>query len=200
MSACNANQYVVYSPAQCLDCDASCSTCDGSLSTNCLSCGGSLFLDASTNSCVSSCPSNTFINSSAQECSVCHSTCTTCSGASNTECLTCTLPYYYKSSTSECVIASDCDSNSYADSAAAKCKNCDSTCATCSGSLPTNCYSCTGSLQFQSSTHTCISSCPDGYSDYLSSGSCLKCNSTCKTCSGADYNQVNHSSNLFISF
>jgi len=74
-----------------------------------------------------------------------------------------------------------------------KCKNCDSTCATCSGSLATNCYSCSGSLQFQSSSNTCISSCPDGYSDYLSSGSCLKCNSTCKTCSGADYNQVNHS-------
>ena len=40
---------------QCRACDFSCNTCSGSLSTNCLSCTGLLYLNKNKNTCVTDC-------------------------------------------------------------------------------------------------------------------------------------------------
>jgi len=40
---------------KCLPCDGSCTTCNGTSPTNCLTCSGSLYLQTSTSKCISDC-------------------------------------------------------------------------------------------------------------------------------------------------
>jgi len=87
----------------CLSCDSTCLTCSGASNSECLSCSGSLFFNTSTKICDIDCPTNQYRNSSNNICTACDSTCTTCTGGSSSECLSCILPNYYQSTTHSCV-------------------------------------------------------------------------------------------------
>jgi hypothetical protein len=71
-------------------------------------------------------------------------------------------------------------------------KMCDTTCKTCSGAASNNCVTCLTNAVLSSSTCTCrdyyyhkpYGSPPSPYSG-STSGSCTRCDMTCKTCSGA---------------
>jgi len=142
----------------CLICNSFCSTCYGLLQNNCLSCNHNLFL--SLNSCVSLCPANqignfvnhlcenfdstcpsgTFYDSTQNNCSLCDSSCLSCSGPLLNNCLSCNTNSYLLANFT-CLLFS-CLANEFWDPNSLNCQSCDPSCQNCSGSLNTNCLSC----------------------------------------------------------
>jgi len=184
VSSCDSSQFLSQTPTpKCLNCDASCLTCSDSSSSSCLSCTGTLFLDSSTHTCTPSCPSHSFANASSHECTDCSSDCATCSGAANSQCLSCTLPNYFQVSTHSCMTT--CNQGQYAATLPSpECLSCDSSCSTCSGTLSSDCLSCTGSLFLNDATKVCSLTCPDGYYKNVSDNKCTACDKSCLTCTG----------------
>ena len=96
------------SGSSCMDCNANCATCGGSAST-CLSCSPGNFLynaqcfsscpsgtTPSGSICAANCASNQFLASTSPDiCSTCHAACLTCSGAANTDCLSCASNLFF---------------------------------------------------------------------------------------------------------
>ena len=79
--------------ATCAACAASCLSCSGPSSTDCLSCPATLTPHLDDGACVAACPDSKHLDDysgGASTCAVCHATCRTCSGAGNASCLTCT--------------------------------------------------------------------------------------------------------------
>lgn len=133
--------------------------------------------------CVPDCPSNQYKNAVDNTCTDCNSQCTTCTGGSNLECLSCTLPYYFESASKQCSLT--CNSNEYQSTTLPpECLSCNSTCFNCSGPSSTECLSCAGNLYFNSSANTCVYNCPDGSYSNTSDNTCSLCDSSCATCSG----------------
>ena len=61
VSTCPSGQYgSTSSPRSCLSCNPSCVTCSGASASSCLSCPVNLFLNESSSTCVSDCPSGTY--------------------------------------------------------------------------------------------------------------------------------------------
>lgn len=82
---------------KCMPCDSTCKTCDLGGTSGCLTCNIATprYFQSSAKTCVTSCNSNQYPNTSLVACKSCDSTCTTCSGAASTNCLSCTLPLYF---------------------------------------------------------------------------------------------------------
>lgn len=81
-------------------CHSACAFCNGPTNTDCLLCGTGKFLYQGT--CIDSCPAKTIRstksitvignNIDGQECLVCASGCSTCTGPQQNQCLTCDYP------------------------------------------------------------------------------------------------------------
>ena len=126
----------------CSNCDSTCATCDGSTSSDCLSCNINHYLDG--NSCVSSCPSTKYVDASFQ-CSDCDANCLTCV-VQSTNCLTCPDSSHFinRSTTAangHCEASCGSGYFSEAISSINYCLVCSSSCLTCSGDY-CNCTSC----------------------------------------------------------
>jgi hypothetical protein len=95
-------------------------------------------------------------------CESCHASCKTCSGSSETQCLTCypTKVFFSNSCWDSCPDGSS-DYNLVGDKI---CESCHASCKTCSGSSETQCLTCYPTKVFFS--NSCWDSCPDGSSDY----------------------------------
>ncbi|CAG9336280.1 unnamed protein product [Blepharisma stoltei] len=165
-SSCPSQHYYITSDSSsCLACDQSCVTCNGSISSNCLSCnltGSTPFLTADSK-CVSVCPSNLFTYTFKGK-KLCVSTCG---------------PDYwnYDQSSSSKVCIDSCPDKYYQDTSNYYCKPCNISCKTCT--RENYCSSCPdGTYYYQ---QQCYSKCPDGL--IIEDGNCVKpCGSGCKTC------------------
>ena len=74
----------------CITCDASCQTCIGTGSNECLTCAPTYYALTDTElSCVTTCPLDKYADSSTMSCIDCDSTCLTCSGSTATDCDSC---------------------------------------------------------------------------------------------------------------
>ena len=87
-----------------------------------------------------------------------------------------------------CVAA--CPDGLYGDEESKECLLCHSSCASCTGEMPTDCSNCPSN--FTLSNGACIEGCPPG--SFLATtrknpASCLSCHSSCSTCSGANADQ-----------
>lgn len=89
-------------------CHYTCSTCNGPLINNCLSCYTGMTIDSS-NMCKCN-SANYYLVTLANcniapcsSCSLCHSSCSTCNGASSSNCLTCATSYFQNSFTGDSV-------------------------------------------------------------------------------------------------
>ncbi|KAL4493949.1 hypothetical protein ABPG72_021966 [Tetrahymena utriculariae] len=180
VESCQTNQYQNNLTATCSSCDNSCASCSGHGKNECLSCSGSLYFDSTGKKCVNKCPDSYFADLSTNTCKQCDQSCKTCSGNLSTNCLSCSLPFYYNSITQKCDL--DCDQNQYKDIKIAQCLGCDSSCQTCSGGQNTQCLSCTSNLYLDQ--NMCKSSCPDGYYKNIQNNTCSKCDPSCLTCFG----------------
>ena len=116
----------------------------------------------------------------AQKCLQCDSSCSTCLGPGNTDCMGCNPGYFIYWNNTQLLCPKVCPPGTYPDSSSV-CQPCDSTCATCDGPLSTNCLSCSSTLFYSSVNKTCTLCNTDGL--YQSGSNCHQCDSSCKTCS-----------------
>ena len=80
--------------ATCAACAASCLSCSGPASTDCLSCPDTGTPHLDDGACVGTCPDGKYLDDGgggggASTCVACDATCRTCGGAGNASCLTC---------------------------------------------------------------------------------------------------------------
>ncbi|CAG9331567.1 unnamed protein product [Blepharisma stoltei] len=197
LSKCPDGTYLDAANYYCRPCDSSCATCNGKNANNCLTCpsAGTIYF-TSDNKCLSSCtPQYNFYNTTSvryecistcpnkhyyitadlTSCLPCDSTCLTCNGSANNNCLSCDMTgtYPYKTPDNYCV--SSCPSNLYKNTLGTE-----MLCVTDCGPTYLNFQDSQGVLQ-------CVSSCPVNHY-YVNSGYCKPCDSTCLTCNGSTNN------------
>ncbi|EAS06676.2 zinc finger lsd1 subclass family protein (macronuclear) [Tetrahymena thermophila SB210] len=178
---CQLNQFKNTSNQECTSCNASCKTCYGPDSNNCLSCEGpDLFYQEIFKKCVQDCDKNQYKNEVNQTCSTCDPQCATCFGPGSNNCLSCPRNLILILSLGQCV--EKCPVSYYKNSDINQCLPCDPTCQNCDGPLESNCTECPQGLLLQE--NKCVSKCDDSYYVNPFSSICQKCDSSCKTCFG----------------
>ena len=180
---CPPGQFVV-SGTTCATCDATCATCSGTGTSACTSCAAS----GSTpvlhqGQCIATCPDGTYADSSLL-CESCDSSCTTCTGGTASDCVTCASGAPIKHG-SQCVSAAP--AGFYARSADSVTQACDGSCATCSGPSSAECTSCPSNAPYLHSGQ-CLASCPAKFFPNSAGDGCGACDSSCVTCSGGGSN------------
>ena len=170
--------------ADCKKCMVS-NTCDECNATN--AGGEDLFLKADKSSCVTSCPTGFYSDTTSRSCRPCKEGCATCDNGTN--CLTCSslfLDPTKASSEYNCVAAADCPPQYYANSTNNKCTRCtDTNCQVCDTSGI--CSKCVDNY-FLKTDKTCTTDCGDGFLNDTSDFSCKSCDITgtptfnCKKC------------------
>ena len=199
-------------------CHSSCLTCKGPLVTDCLSCDSKsklAFLDPSGRCmkycsknfindpsigkmCVNTCPDRTAANPS-RECVPCHSSCDTCKGSLNTQCLTCnqtsSTPYithdnkcvddcpfrtfkWTNNGVKECMF--ECVGGIYNSGEDSFCHYCHHTCAECINKEATDCTACSlsGAYPFLY-RRQCLSTCPPGTYKFNNPAGYKECRDNC---------------------
>ena len=173
LSSCVACPSNAFSEGQvCVSCDATCLTCSGALSTNCLSCNSNAGL-GSGHAC--QCNSGYYMN--VATCSACFANCTTCSGPDSNQCSSCP-------SNAQLTAGGTCMCTSLYYSTGASCAACAVTCTSCKGPADTDCLTCQSNAALQADG-SC--DCNDYY--YWDSAMCLACDVTCLTCIGTGSSQ-----------
>lgn len=193
VSSCPAFYYPDATNHICGQCDSSCLTCSGQYAENCTSCSSTATLRYWLLSmCWSVCPGGYYSNDTINACVICpvELHCGNCSYynvSDSVKCSSCAYSYYLQVSTSTC--SSACNSNQYANKANNTCGSCDPACASCSGPASSNCLSCpSGYLQTNLTGSYCLAACSSvGYTQ--SGSSCLRCDSSCYTCTGTAINE-----------
>ncbi|CAK67842.1 unnamed protein product, partial (macronuclear) [Paramecium tetraurelia] len=158
----------------CLQCDASCLTCNGPLSSNCLSCD-STYREFYLSSCL--CPPGQF-DVGQLECAKCHYSCFQCFDNTAEGCINCSIDFHLrvlKGNTCKCI------DGYYDEPGSSKCKKCSYKCETCEEQAE-KCLSCPlNQLRTFDSTTGCL--CPGEYYDQQNVIICQKCHFKCKNCS-----------------
>ena len=174
-------------PSSCQLCPTNCSVCTASVGAVCTVCFANSYL--SSGNCIGTCPSGTYpVGSPTWQCQLCSDNyCAYCSAPLLTnKCIQCVTGYYLYSN--KCFLSCGFSNISlfgwYTDNSTMTCKQCDSSCYTCSGSLPSNCLNCIGNFMLLN-TH-CVSNCGPGYINRVDLNQCLgpgQCPSLCESCS-----------------
>ena len=183
--ACPRGQFLQTDGVTCSACSSTCKTCNSA--SSCTSCDA----DSSTptfhgNQCISTCPDNTYADSSSH-CQACNPSCSACSGGSATDCITCASGSPIKHG-AKCVSTSPAGFFTVMASGGQQTTDaCDTSCTSCSGSSATNCTACPTTAPFLHDG-MCIAACPATHYA-ASASSCAACDASCVTCSGAGVSQ-----------
>ena len=199
-------------------CHTTCLTCSGPGASMCLSCnstGKLTYLDSTGKcvkvcpsyfyndpsigkKCMAACPSNTAANTY-KECVPCHSSCVTCTGGLNSQCLTCSqtglTPYitydhkcvndcpprtfrWTNAGVKECRFV--CVGGIYNSGEDADCHLCHPSCTECINSKATDCIACSiiGAHPFLYNRQ-CLTTCPPGTYKYDNPAGFKECRDTC---------------------
>lgn len=108
----------------------------------------------------------------------CDLTCSTCSGGTANDCLTCYTHAAVASPSGPCV----CSPAYYPNPDASICAPCHSYCPTCSGPATSNCLTCPAHAAVSPSPGTCL--CSDTYYPNPNVLTCAPCHASCLTCNG----------------
>lgn len=198
-------------PTLCAVCTAGgCTTCAvgaaSNLAGNC-ECGTGYYLFNNGCALIPTCNTSEYFNLSLKKCSTCHLTCKTCSLGGYQDCTACkpnaTLMsisgysecrcndgFYLDNFTGNCLEIPTCPSGQYL-TTAYKCVSCHPTCMECSGPLEQDCTQCKQGVSItitNVTSKTGVCKCPVGKYFDSSSKSCLDCDSSCASCSGAGNN------------
>ncbi|KAL4508005.1 hypothetical protein ABPG72_021378 [Tetrahymena utriculariae] len=188
---------------KCEGCNEACQQCTGSTNLDCVKCAAKYFYYQQNNSCLLTCPDNTYADSISMKCLPCDKSCATCNGGSNSNCTSCLLPsvlyfsqciqncpnpLYKDEDLKQCV--TDCTSkypNKYADTINMVCNYCHKYCNKCTGPSNTQCQKCKSS--YFKYNNSCIEQCQSGTYQVdkklsESEDDCKKCSSDCETCYG----------------
>lgn len=159
---CSLQPSTYYNPTTntCLPCLPECDSCTGPNPRDCVTCK-SPNLKLPDNSCSPTCIEKTFLDpTNTTRCLSCHPSCLTCSGALETNCITCANGFFRRISDNLC--ANNCGSGYYGNFQIG-CHSCDSTCKECSGPGPTSCLECFNPDRFILNAHNRCIDCLDGY-------------------------------------
>ena len=190
--------------------DGTCLTCSGPNSNECLSCGSYQYLDSTpVGKCVDACPIGWYANPTTNTCQKCYQapdssstnqSCYTCTGTTSKDCTACLPGTFLYQEDQTCLY--NCPDGWWGYLPTLTCKICYQydpafptvfTCATCNAGNSNNCLSCNTPYFWDSTTGTCVETCPDSYWGDSGSNTCKPCFSTasssaimktCKTCSG----------------
>ncbi|KAL4456738.1 hypothetical protein ABPG73_014764 [Tetrahymena malaccensis] len=162
----------------CRQCKSLCQTCNDSLS--CLTCIQGYYLNGN-------------------QCQKCDTSCLTCSGPSQSDCIICQQQNYYISTKLNNICVSDCDlsQSQYIDNTNLQqkyCRQCDNSCQTC-----INLKQCTSCLEGYQLNGNLCSICKQG--QYRNGQTCQLCDSSCLACTGPGPNNctICQESGYFIS-
>lgn len=172
---------------KCLKCDTRCSTCTSGGLKGCSTCSSDFYLNQptspSTNGehmpCLIDCPPNSFTNEALKACIVCHSSCNTCSGITEEECLSCPT----KKILFENKCLSFCPLAYFKDQANRICKKCGDDCESCLNNK--FCLKCESPYFLQDSF--CLNECLHGHGSWTNPEGlmlCQKCSPGCTSCPG----------------
>ena len=181
-----------------------CFTCNGPLSTNCLSCQSGSYYYSQGSQCLITCPQGFYANIVTSTCDSCYtfssnsaqqtSSCAACTGPNSDECSACYSGTYLDNSTRTCV--SVCPDGSYGDNQTLICQPCykaqisggggSFSCKSCFGPLSTQCLSCSSPLALLTTEGSCTDTCPCESGNYYNStlGKCGLCSTSCEYCFG----------------
>mgnify|MGYP001384196859 CR=1 FL=1 len=148
------SRYYWHEPTTCSPCATECETCSGGNNDQCSACYSGYFLQpvGSAANCLETCPNGYYQNTAANICSSCSTECTTCTGASSTECLSCSGGYYLVPSSTTCL-------------------SCTTGCVSCTSSA--TCDLCDTGYYILPGSTACVTACPDGLCIYNSNSSCV---------------------------
>jgi proprotein convertase subtilisin/kexin type 5 len=194
---CPDGQYEDETDNKCKVCNTECLTCSLT-SSNCTTCGrvNGIKLYLENNTCVATCASGSYMNSSNNECEICAEGCLTCNGPTLNDCQSCNSSYngsqmYYKY-IGEDTCATTCPRGQYINSDIDyRCQQCYFLCQACV-TRADNCVEsegCPNGFFFYNVTNSCRSSCPDGTYADLTTSECLPCADGCELCYGSGNNK-----------
>jgi hypothetical protein len=176
----NTIKFMLNCTLPCQNCGATTSTCTTCYSLTSITTFNYYY--SANSSCLTSCPSWTYINSFI--CTNCSNICLTCNN-SPTNCSTClstsSFPYLNNTGSGNTCL-SNCPIGSFANITIFVCTVCVSPCSQC---LNTSyCTKCVGGYYFNSSGSNCLLSCTNGITiTNTTNSSCDACDSVCYTCS-----------------
>lgn len=175
---------------ECLPCSPNCRACQGSAS-KCKTCRPKLFLDESSR-CISICNSNGSMVAGYKNCLKCRSPCKTCFETDDKSCLSCDRSH--RLLFTECTLnpCSDGYFQTYSTEDGAQCRECHSSCATCSGPSHKNCVICNGNTTRRDDI---CQPCQEGQFLNFISKLCESCHTSCAECTGptsADCTNCDH--------
>ncbi|CAD8194869.1 unnamed protein product [Paramecium octaurelia] len=165
------------SSLECQQCDQTCQTCYGSLSSNCLTCD-KLYRQSELSSCV--CPPE-YYDIGQLECAKCHYSCYKCFDEKADSCIVCSQELSFR------IIKGNickCIDGYYEEPGISQCQKCSYKCEKCDNK-PDQCLSCPlNSKRAFDPIKGCP--CPSEYFDKEDEINCQKCHFKCKTCYGKD--------------
>ncbi|KAM9753982.1 uncharacterized protein ACNS7B_007134 isoform 1-T1 [Menidia menidia] len=175
---CPPRTYLHDDQFTCMGCHQHCHSCEGPGNSECQTCAIPRYLHNST--CVSECPAGT--HSERQEangqdlgfCLPCDHVCSTCSGASSRDCLSCSPGYLRLFQ----LCVTHCPTGYYRQES--HCQKCDPSCELCTGPGPESCRVCLPPLLELQGTKLCVERCPDRF--YQLKDICKQCHTSCRTC------------------
>ncbi|KAK6644158.1 Furin-like protease 2 [Polyplax serrata] len=173
----------------CVPCQPNCASCVDR-PDYCTSCDHHLVMF--DHKCYAACPTYSY-ETEDYNCAACHSSCETCNGSSETQCITCRPGRF--SYNGQCLTV--CPVGHYADKKRKECLSCPKGCETCSNSL---CLSCEKDWSLNKKGK-CV---PNGSvkcdsSEYYDGSHCRPCHSTCETCiSGGEEGCLSCPSSLLL--
>ena len=146
------------------------------------------YLDSTTGKCVNTCPIGYYADPLSNTCKHCYQAaspsstyqnCYTCKAGTYTDCTDCLSGIFLYQEDQTCLIT--CPNGWWGDLPSRTCKICYQytassptlfTCATCSGGNSNNCLTCSSPYFFDSTTGTCVQTCPTAYYGDSSSNIC----------------------------
>ncbi|XP_043658322.1 furin-like protease 2 isoform X2 [Drosophila teissieri] len=161
----------------CVPCEPNCASCQDH-PEYCTSCDHHLVMHE--HKCYSACPLDTY-ETEDNKCAFCHSTCATCNGPTDQDCITCRSSRYAWQN--KCLIS--CPDGFYADKKRLECMPCQEGCKTCTSNGV--CSECLQNWTLNK-RDKCIVSGSEGCSESeffsLSEGQCRPCHASCGSCNG----------------
>ncbi|XP_069564758.1 proprotein convertase subtilisin/kexin type 5 isoform X2 [Brachyistius frenatus] len=178
---CPPRTYMHDDQFTCIGCHRHCYSCEGPGNNECQTCAVPKYLHNST--CVSECPAGTYTTRQEADgkelgfCLPCDHVCSTCTGASPRDCLTCSPGYLRLLQ----LCVTHCPTGYYREGS--HCQKCHQSCELCTGPGPESCRVCPPPLLELKGTKLCVERCPHRF--YQINDICKQCHTSCQTCTDA---------------
>ncbi|KAG7245346.1 hypothetical protein INR49_010796 [Caranx melampygus] len=200
-ASCPMGYYEDMEEGRCGQCHPTCTSCSGPLADDCETCStispklykgtcskdclaGTYYetaaMECQDSTCVSECPAGTYDTRQEADgtelgfCLPCDRVCSTCTGASPRDCLTCSAGFLHLLH----LCVAHCPTGYYKEGS--RCEKCHQSCELCTGPGPESCRACPPPLLELQGTKLCVEHCPHRF--YQLADVCKQCHTSCQSC------------------